>query len=132
MRRNLPVLAVAVALGGCSGSVVSAPRVAAPVMFGPVERVGGTLVRADAEGEELNATSSSGYCFFTAGGGSGSRWDSKAEPVTELLTRVTHASDAADVRVIRIVAGGWVFNVPGGLWSENSGTLSAKLVRVKR
>ena len=121
------------ASAGCGGAVMAAPRTAAPVLLGPVDRVGGHRAPPDgANAPIVGATTGDGFALLNFGPYVYvERYDTGTVPATNALLDATEARADRDVHVTSLKSGGWGVVLGGVSW-QDSAKLRGTVVKVDR
>ena len=112
---------------------MTAPKTAAPVLLGPVDRVGGHKAAPDApDAPYVGTASSTGFGLNVYGPYvSMYRYDTGTLPATEALLDATDARADRDVHVTSLKSGGWGMLASGITW-HNSAKLRGNVAKVAR
>jgi len=133
--RFAPLVLVMFAAGStaCGGAVMTAPKTAAPVLLGPVDRVGGHRAGPDAaDAPTVGASTGDGFAILDAGPYIYmQRYNTGSLPATNALLDATEARADRDVHVTSLKSGGWGFVAGGVAWQDNA-TLRGTVVKVER
>jgi hypothetical protein len=116
---SLGLLTAAPALG-FSGAVVSCPRVATPVLLGPVDRVGGHRSTPSAAPTIDNESSDFVFVSVAYARAHGNRATDIQARNSNAVLQATQGKPTSDVRLTSLRASGNGLFVLGMYWSENS------------
>lgn len=118
----------ALSLVACGGATMGAPKIANPVLLGPVDRVGGHRTELSRDGHFVAATTQTSLMIA---GYTGSRVATGQLPVTVAVLDATEAHDDEDVRIEKLEATGFAM-IFCGLWYSDTLELRGHANKVKR
>lgn len=114
------LIGICLAFGaGCGGTVMTCPRTEAPVLLGPVDRIGGEARPVVAGNRTLRANNQMSFMITHAAGGTytSARKTPRYAGAAPIWT--AHLDPSSDVHVTSARASGFVWDALGAFWMNN-------------
>jgi hypothetical protein len=131
MRLLMFLAAISLNTTACGGSVMTAQRTAAPVLLGPVDRVGGhqSGTKRPDDAQFKTETEAGFYLHAYTPYVTASRYDTGSGPAAMSIATATFGKDDCDVHVLSLTSGGWVMNAVGTTWWHDESQLRGAVRR---